>query len=90
MKIIRYTFHQKVNQGTDALPDYKDFFYPTEMPYSKDNLEIAKSEAYNGEFLICDMDVQSAPTEAEDIAAMLIEHEYRLTLLELGFTESEV
>ena len=27
------------------------------------------------------------PTEADDTAAMLVDHEYRLTLLELGFTE---
>ena len=27
------------------------------------------------------------PSEAEDSAAMLIDHEYRLTLLELGLTE---
>ena len=27
------------------------------------------------------------PTEAEDTAAMLVDHEYRLTLLELGITE---
>lgn len=27
------------------------------------------------------------PTEAEDTAAMLVDHEYRLTLLELGLTE---
>lgn len=27
------------------------------------------------------------PTEAEDTAAMLIDHEYRLTLIELGLSE---
>lgn len=27
------------------------------------------------------------PTETEDILAMMIDHEYRLTLLELGLTE---
>lgn len=27
------------------------------------------------------------PTEAEDTAAMLVDHEYRLTLIELGLTE---
>lgn len=31
-------------------------------------------------------EVVSEPTEAEDTAAMLIDHEYRLTLLELGIT----
>lgn len=27
------------------------------------------------------------PTESEDAAALLVDHEYRLTLLELGITE---
>lgn len=27
------------------------------------------------------------PTEADDTAAMLVDHEYRLTMLELGITE---
>lgn len=30
---------------------------------------------------------EATPTETEDIAAMLIDHEYRLTLLELGISE---
>lgn len=31
--------------------------------------------------------VEPEPTEADDTAAMLVDHEYRLTLLELGLTE---
>ena len=31
-----------------------------------------------------------APTEEEDTAAMLIDHEYRLTLLEMGVTNDAV
>lgn len=31
--------------------------------------------------------VEPAPSEAEDTAAMLVDHEYRLTLLELGVAE---
>lgn len=30
---------------------------------------------------------EPSPTEAEDTAAMLIDHEYRLTLMELGLSE---
>lgn len=36
------------------------------------------------------VEVEPVPTEEEDTAAMLVDHEYRLTLLELGITESEV
>ena len=30
---------------------------------------------------------EPSPTEAEDTAAMLIDHEYRLSLMELGLSE---
>lgn len=33
------------------------------------------------------VEIKTEPTEEEDIAALLIDHEYRLTLLELGITE---
>lgn len=32
-------------------------------------------------------EVEPEPTEEDDTAAMLVDHEYRLTLLELGLTE---
>lgn len=31
--------------------------------------------------------VERVPTEEEDTAAMLVDHEYRLTMLELGLTD---
>lgn len=34
-----------------------------------------------------ELNVDVEPTEADDIAAMLIDHEYRLTLMELGLSE---
>ena len=34
-----------------------------------------------------ELPVRPEPTEADDTAAMLVDHEYRLTLLELGLTE---
>jgi hypothetical protein len=42
----------------------------------------------NGEYIHNPLPIPEAiPTEADDIAAMLIDHEYRLTLLELGISE---
>ena len=42
----------------------------------------------NGAYIYDPLPVPEAiPTEAEDIAAMLVDHEYRLTLLELGISE---
>lgn len=34
-----------------------------------------------------DPSYEPSPTETEDTAAMLIDHEYRLTLMELGLSE---
>lgn len=44
----------------------------------------------NGEFVHEPLPVEENiedPTEADDTAAMLVDHEYRLTLLELGIVE---
>lgn len=42
----------------------------------------------NGEYIHNPLPIPEAiPTESDDIAAMLIDHEYRLTLLELGISE---
>lgn len=38
----------------------------------------------DGEIVIME---RSEPTEEEDISALIVDHEYRLTLLELGITE---
>ncbi len=49
---------------------------------------IAQQEAYNGEVTVEDVpDPELTPTQEEDTAAMLVDHEFRLTLLELGLTE---
>lgn len=39
----------------------------------------------NGEWIFDPL--KKEPTEEEDMASLLIDHEYRLTLLELGITE---
>ena len=49
----------------------------------------------DGEFVECDYpkeeitetEVKAEPTPQDDIDAMLVEHEYRITLLELGVNE---
>lgn len=52
------------------------------------NYAIAQREAYNGEITVEDIpDLDTEPSQEEDTAAMLVDHEYRLTLLELGLTE---
>ena len=85
MKIIKYKFLSEKTETEEILID-------KEFRCSADNLEaneaIAKSEAYNGEYTIEDdgIEVVHTPTAQEDTDAMLVDHEYRLTMLEL-FTD---
>lgn len=91
MKKIRYKVrgHTLVfNQETGTVEE-KECFAGYVRDYSEANEETARREAYHGEYTIEDDGQEEAPerTAQEDTDAMLIDHEYRLTLLELGLTE---
>ena len=60
MKNIKYDFCTKVNHGTEAEPQWEDVLSPVTMTWSETNEEIAKREAYNGEYTVED-DGQPAP-----------------------------
>ena len=63
MKIIKYKFlSAEVNHGTDEKPNMEQIFLHKSMPWNEVNEEIAKREAYNGEYEIVD-DGQPDPTE---------------------------
>lgn len=89
MKIIKYNLCTKINRGTPDKPVWEEILSAVEMGWNEANEEIAKAEAYNGEYTIEDDGVEevSEPTAQDDTDAMLIDHEYRLTLLELGVSE---
>ena len=59
--------------------------HPVELPYSEANLALARQEAEGG-ITVAQGEAHS-PTPQADTDAILIDHEYRLTLLELGITE---
>ena len=57
MKIIKYIYHVPVNEGTEQHPKMADRFYPVEIKCDTEeslnaNIELAKKEAYNGEYTI--------------------------------------
>lgn len=54
MKMIYFTKEIVVNDGTEAEPKIRKFFVEQGMSYSDKNLELAKKEAYNGEYTIED------------------------------------
>ena len=90
MKIIKYDRCTKVNHGTRAVPVYEEVLSAVEMPWSEANEALAAQEAHGGIYTIEETDEVATPIAQDDWDAMLVDHEYRLTLLELGLTESEV
>lgn len=62
MKIIKYNFCTISNSGTDEEPIMEEILSPVSMTWSEANEELAKREAYNGEYIIED-DGQPDPIE---------------------------
>ena len=63
MKIIKYKFlSAEINHGTEEEPNIEQIFANITMGWSEVNEEIAKEEAYNGEYTIED-DGQPEPAE---------------------------
>lgn len=89
MKYWKYKICNRANTGTEENPNWYESFVEKMIPATESNEEIAKSEAYNGEYEIFDDGISETiePSAQDDTDAMLVDHEYRLTLLELGVTE---
>lgn len=52
MKIIRYKLCTEVNRGTEDEPQIEQIFSAVTLGWSEANEQIAKAEAYNGEYTI--------------------------------------
>ena len=62
MKVLKYRLMTEVNHGTDEQPDIQQIFSDVSLGWSEANEELAKREAYNGEYTIED-DGQPEPTQ---------------------------
>ena len=74
MKILKYSICRKVNNGTEEEPQIKDVLFPVEMGWNEVNEEIAKREAYNGEYTIEDdgqQDPAKTPSHLDVIEAQV-------------------
>lgn len=74
MKVIKYQYlSAKINHGTEEEPNYELDFIGKTIPYTEANEEIAKGEAYNGEYTIED-DGRPEPdtTTTEDVLNALL------------------
>ena len=55
MKVIKYQYlSAEFNIGTEEEPVMEQYFIGKTIPYSEANKEVAKVEAYNGEYEIFD------------------------------------
>lgn len=74
MKWIRYIGSiGKQNVGTEENPIWEDILNPMAKAYCEANEEIAKEEAYNGEYEIVDdgqPEPEAQPTDAERISEL--------------------
>lgn len=85
MKIIKYSLCTTVDVGTMDIPVWENILFPVEMGWNETNEEIAKREAYNGEYIIVEVpDVEpDMPTQEDRIKEL----EEALALLLSGATE---
>ena len=52
MKVIKYQLCTEVNRGTEDKPNIKQIFSAITLGWSESNEQIAKAEAYNGQYTI--------------------------------------
>lgn len=64
MKVIKYQLMKEVNHGTEEQPDIHQIFSDVSMGWNEANEELAKREAYNGEYTIED-DGEPEPTQEQ-------------------------
>ena len=70
MKVLKYRLMAEVNHGTDEQPDIQQIFSDVTMGWNEVNEEIAKHEAYKGEYTIeDDGQPEPEPTEQEQLRA---------------------
>lgn len=67
MKYFKYLIVNRTNVGTEEEPVWEESFYEKKMPYAESREEIAKAEAYNGEYTIEDDGVYPYPTAPHNI-----------------------
>lgn len=70
MKIIKYQLCTEINRGTKEQPKIEQVFSGVSLGWSEANEEIAKAEAYNGEYTVEDDGApEPAPTQLDRIEA---------------------
>lgn len=72
MKVIKYQLCTEVNHGTEDEPKIEQIFSAVTLGWSEANEQIAKAEAYNGEYTVEDNgESEPAPTQIDRIEAQV-------------------
>jgi hypothetical protein len=74
VKVLKYNLCTKVNSGTEENPQIEEILSPVTMGWNEANEEIAKREAYNGEYTIEDdgqPDPAKTPSQLDVIEAQV-------------------
>ena len=74
VRVIKYKFlSAEVNYGTEDNPVIEQIFLEKSMDWNEANEELAKAEAYNGDYTIYDDDIEeiSEPTWQDKIEAQV-------------------
>ena len=70
MKVIKYQLCTEINHGTEDEPNIEQTFATVTLGWSEVNEQIAKAEAYNGEYTIEDNgEPEPVPTQLDRIEA---------------------
>ena len=85
MKVLKYRLMTEVNHGTEEQPDIRQIFPGVSLGWSEANEELAKREAYNGEYeIIDDGEPEPEPSTESILLELAADHEARLCEIELG------
>ena len=74
MKVLKYRLMTEVNHGTEEQPNIEQVFSDVTLGWSEANEELAKREAYNGEYTIEDdgeLEPEPEPSTDEVLNALL-------------------
>lgn len=71
-KIIKYQFLScEVNHGTEENPNIEQIILEKSLTWNESNEEIAKREAYDGEYTVEDDGVTEVPTQLDVIESQV-------------------
>ena len=90
MKVLKYRLMTEVNHGTEEQPDIQQIFSDVMLEYSEANEELAKREAYNGEYTIEDVTIElTVEEQIAELKAQLAETDYKAIKYAEGWITEE-